>query len=692
MLKKLTLALAALFLISFMANVCAAKNSRAKDRDYYKNTITAARETIWKAITDGHGSCASVAVMDEGRLVYSECFGAADRAANRPVDKNTRFNIGSTSKMFGAVAILLLVDEGKVSLDEKIVKYIPEFQMKDERYKDITVRMIFNHSSGLPGSSFFFGYAKYNQMHKLLLDTLKDASLKHAPGEMSMYCNDGFTLAEIIVEKVSGKKFMDFLAERVFKPLGMKNTGVSVGECGLENIAEYYDVKTGKKYPPELVEIYACGGISSTAEDLCKFGNSFNPKSGRKILSAASLGEIRKNQPYLYYDKLRHRPMMSEFGWEYSNIDELEAKGIQALGKGGNTMCYSANLQIAPDHGISIGVLINGHISGELLTRPVLDALLKDKNLMDAPKDAAKKPVEAQKVPEELLKFAGIYAKDMGPFKVVFNKNNDGLEMIPLQPVKSEKTPDGKPADSDKNKKDDKDDKTPAEGAIAFTYNGGVFHNFEKDEKCYFTEIDGRQYIVAHKVKTYGVDYIQMQKLDELKNPVSFKIDMIDKIWLVRNEKPYILAGSINTAKVEFYKELPGYADFSGIKKIETPDYASITGKIFRDQAEMRLVDMNGETWIKSNYGLCSPADSARKLASGVNRVIIKSEGFNEWLKAEKGAIVKFEKPMNGRVIVLDEEKAIYDSVADKDEVYVPEKGFIFLAGEPGDVFKVTAR
>ncbi|HOT77681.1 MAG TPA: hypothetical protein PK467_17985, partial [Candidatus Wallbacteria bacterium] len=224
------------------------------------------------------------------------------------------------------------------------------------------------------------------------------------------------------------------------------------------------------------------------------------------------------------------------------------------------------------------------------------------------------------------------------------------------------------------------------------TYNGGVFHNFEKDEKCYFTEIDGRQYIVAHKIKTYGVDSIQMQKLDEIKNPVSFKIDMTDKIWLVRNEKPYILAGCINTAKAEFYKELPGYVNFSGIKKIETPDYASIAGKVFRDQAEMRLVDMNGETWIKCNYGLCSPADSARKLAAGVNRVIIKSEGFNEWLKVEKGAIVKFEIPLKGRVIVLNEEKAVYDSAVDKDEVYVPEKGFIFLAGEPGDVFKVTAR
>jgi CubicO group peptidase (beta-lactamase class C family) len=677
-------------MIFFAAASVAAKSSRVHGHEYYKNTITAARETIWKAITGGvNGSCATVAVMDEGRLVYSECFGAADRAANRPVDKNTRFNIGSTSKMFGAVAILLLVDEGKVALDEKIVKYIPDFTMKDERYKDITVRMIFNHSSGLPGTTFYFGYETDGGMHKLLLDNLKNASLKHAPGAMSMYCNDGFTLAEIIVERLSGKKFMDFLAERVFKPLGMKNSGPSVGECGSKNIAEYYDLKTGKKYPPEIVEIYACGGISSTPEDLCRFGNSFNPKSSNKLLSAASLAEIRRNQPYRFYRELKHRPMMSEFGWEYSNLDELEAKGFQALGKGGNTLCYSTNLQILPDEGITIALMVNSHASGEALTRPILDALMKDKNLITPPPVTAKKPVEPQKVHEGLLKFAGIYAKDMAPIKVSFNKDNNGIEISPLKPLKPA---DKEKKSGDKNKAAGKDAPPPAAPPLAYVYNDGLFHDFEKDEKYYFTEIDGRSYFVAHKIKTYGVDMIICQKLDEIKNPVSFKTDITGKAWLVRNEKPYVLAGCIAIGNTDLYAELPGYVNFAGIKKIETPQYASIAGTVFRDQADLSLIDVNGETWIKSNYGLCSPADGARKLMTGINRVVIKSENYNEWLKVEKGAIVNFEKPQKGRIIVVTEEKAIYDSVADKDEIYAPEGSFIFLAGTAGDLFKVNAR
>ena len=679
--------LIALLMAFFMTAAAEAKTRRVPDVEYYKNTMVAARETIWKAITDGHASCATVAVMDEGRLVYSECFGAAERATSRPVDKNTRFNIGSTSKMFGAVSILLLVDEKKVSLDEKICKYIPEFTMSDPRYRDITVRMIFNHSSGLPGSTFYFGYKTSGEMHKLLLANLRDMKLKHAPGEMSMYCNDGFTFAEIIVERVSGMKFMDFVAERIFKPLGMKNSGSSVGECGSKNIAEYYDLKTGKKYPPEVVEVYACGGISSTAEDLCKFGQSFNPKSPNKILSDASLAEIRKNQPYLFYDALRHRPMMSEFGWEYSNLDDFQTKGFQVLGKGGNTQCYSTNLQIVPDEGISIGLMVNSHASGEALTRPILDALMKDKNRVTPPPVTAKKPAEAQKVPDALLKFAGIYAKDADPFRIAFSKDSNGIDITPLEALDNQKKP------GDDKKSAEKGPKAPAAPpALSYVYNDGLFYDNAKDEQYYFTEFGGHQYFVAHKIKTYGVDMIMYQKLEENKNGVSLKKDINAKRWLVRNEKPYILAKMVGIGKTEFYAELPGYINFSGLKKIETPEYAGIAATAFRDQSDLRLIEMNGETWLKMGYCLLSPAESVRKLIPGVNRVVIKSENYNEWLRVEKGAILSFEKPEGGRIIIATDDEPIYDSVTDKDEFYAPEGSFIFFAGKAGDIFKAVAK
>ena len=105
----------------------------------------------------------------------------------------------------------------------------------------------------------------------------------------------------MIVERVSGQKYIDFLAERIFRPLGMDHTGESVGMSG--RVAEFYD-PDGKKYPREVVGVLGAGGLSSTAEDLCCFADSFM-SSGRQILSPFSLAEILKVQPTSFAASLK---------------------------------------------------------------------------------------------------------------------------------------------------------------------------------------------------------------------------------------------------------------------------------------------------------------------------------------------------------------------------------------------------
>lgn len=99
-------------------------SAQVSPRPEYRNAVANARETVWKAINSGQGSGMSVAIMERGEFVYSEGIGVAERAQNRAVDRSTRFNIGSVSKMFAAVAILLLVDEGRVELDAPVVRHI----------------------------------------------------------------------------------------------------------------------------------------------------------------------------------------------------------------------------------------------------------------------------------------------------------------------------------------------------------------------------------------------------------------------------------------------------------------------------------------------------------------------------------------------------------------------------------------
>ncbi|HOT75481.1 MAG TPA: serine hydrolase domain-containing protein [Candidatus Wallbacteria bacterium] len=662
------------FVIALAASVCEAKNSAAAYDEKYKNAITAARETMWKAITGGQGSGASVAVMDNGKIVYSEGIGVADRAKNSPVNKYTRFNIGSTSKMFVAAAVMILADEGKVMLDCPVVKYIPEFTMKDPRYKDITVRMLFNHSSGLPGTSTATGYEADAETHKVLLEAMSRAFLKHRPGAMSIYCNDGFTLAEIIVEKVSGMKFMDFVQKRIFKPLGMKNSGASTGEILPENAAFYYDPATGKKHPHEALSVYGAGGLSSTAEDLCRFGYSFC-EGGPALLSKAALSEMRKTQPTSFSDKLRGPQMMEQFGWEYVNLATYAAQNVQVMAKGGNTTYNSSDMQIVPEKGIAVSIIISGKASGEALARPILDGVMKDKNIARPKVKDVKKPVEAQTVPDELASYEGVYTSDSKIASLKFDEDKKGFGIYEAQ------------------RGCGANDKMPETPIYAFRYNAGFFYNHEKNLKCYLTDVDGVKYIVLSDIDNYEVDSLAFQKLEPVKNPVSMKIDMNGKTWLIRNARPFIVYGSIMPVVSDSIKGLAGYIDFCGAKKVESPDFASIAATSFRDQAELYLVEKEGGIWALSGPNLFSRDGCAKKIEPGVNRVFIGIDNYNEWLKVEKGAILGFEKPDKGRIMILKGESTLFDSVVDDNkEIYAPEGSYIFFAGSAGDVFKATVR
>ncbi len=640
----------------------------------YPQTISTAREVLWKAISSGVNS-ATVAVMDGGNIVYSECFGPADRVENRLVDANTRFNIGSTSKMFVAVGILLLVDEGKLDLDDPVVKHIPEFTMPDERYRDITVRMLFNHSSGLPGTTFLFGEDPGRDLYMLLLDNLKETYLKHDPGAMSIYCNDGFTLAEMIVERLSGQKYMDFLAEKIFKPLGMKNTGPSIGEMG-GNVAEYYDPGNGKKYPLETVLVHAAGGLSSTPEDLCRFGDSMAP-GGNNILSRVSLEELLKEQPTTSVGWFKGDALYNSFGWEHAWLPYYRDRGYQVLGKGGNTVYYSTGLQILPSERIAVAVIISGQASGEGLTSPILDALMEDKGLFDREAQVVAKPVKPQSIPPEMFPFAGYYADDMTAVQFVFDQEKQTLNIYPILPCPAEGNGERVPA-------------------LVLTYNNGYFHNFERKMRCYFLKEKGNTFLVVEKIPVYGSDVWIFQKLEEIQDPVKLSVEMDGATWLARNmpaltmvdEDPFLVRSSLNP-------DIPGYLSFCGVMKIDEPAYASIAATAFRDQRDLRLFRKNGEIRVRTGLFVFSEENVAATVKDGKNRIIIGAEGENEWMRVLSKSILSFEKPQNGRVLVMTARKGVpmlFDSDVDSGEIYAPAGSFVFLAGFPGDVFEVTAR
>jgi CubicO group peptidase (beta-lactamase class C family) len=635
-------------------------SAQVAPRPDFANTIAKARETAWKAITSGQGSGVTVAIMERGRLVFSEAMGVADRAQNRAVDRNTRFNIGSVSKMFAAVAILMLVDEGKMDLDAPVFLYIPEFTMADARYRDITVRMLLNHSSGLPGTTAFIGFEPDASTQGLLLATMKHSALKHDPGAMSMYTNDGFTLVEIIIERRTGRKYLDFLAERIFAPLGMTHTGASLGEIVEVNVAEYYEAKSGKKYPREVVPMYATGGLSSTAEDLCRFGDSLMPY-GKALLSQASLRELLSPQPTPFADKLRQSQEFGEFGWDYAK--RIGATGMLVLAKGGNTGFYSGNLQILPAERIVIALIASGKASGDKLTEPILAGLLQDRRIAD--QSGVVRPAESQPIPAAVDRYAGYYVMESGVLKVSIDSSRHKLGVTPMAGG------------------------TPPS---ALTYSDGYFYGPHADTRYYFGTAAGQDFIVASIVGLTGHDSVVFQKLEAIRQPVTLGAPMQDELWLIRNAPRSMELFEDQNVMVtsHSYDELPGYVDFKGVRKIERTDYAGMAATMLRDQTDLVLLPGDGGTWVKTGQILWSAATAAPKLDTGSASVTIGGAGFNEWRAIGQGAALRFVPPdSRGRVIIVTRDEMLHDNLVDGNDAYAPEGSYIFFAGAAGDTFRV---
>ncbi|MDR7868280.1 MAG: serine hydrolase domain-containing protein [Sporomusaceae bacterium] len=631
-----------------------------------------ARTEIWKDINAGATGSAAVAIMDDGKFVYSEGFGMADREKGIPVDRHTIFNMGSVSKVYVATAIMLLVDEGKVDLDQPVTRYLPEFTMADERYKDITVRMTLNHTSGIPGTTGAnnFGFAFNKDVYKDTLDTLALSNLKHRPGEMNPYCNDGFTLAEMIVVRVSGQSFPDFLNERVLRPLGISNTGPGVGmrqETKTVRAAKYYPPGRLHAEPLEVLSVLAAGGLSASAEDLCRFADSFAGK-GPQILSAKALAEIKKVQSPEFNGKLRGPDVSFGLGWDVTDHERYRVQGIKVLGKSGGTGTYTTMMFAVPDKRIAVAVIASGARSGAIaIADRVLEAYLVDKGLMKKEVKAVTPPVKAQPAPESLRAFAGYYATGNALYKVALDIEKGALTVYNVAG----------------------ETETPV---VTGVYNNGYFH--AKGEMLYFTVSGDRRYLAKHD-PAWMVDTISSEKIEPVAAPVKLAAQVEGRKWLRRNAKPF--EGSMGVADyvVEggLIKALPGYIEFGGVKRIESPLFAGMPVKSMRDLSELRLVDRDGRLWAWCNGALFMPADMAATLEDDKATGVIGADGFAEWLKVTEDSVLSFAKPAQGRVLVYDAAGALlYDSVLDSGEVFVAAGGFVAMTGNAGDAFTVMAK
>lgn len=300
---------------------------------------------LLKAMVKPDYTACSYAFMQDGKIVCADAIGVIDKINNQPITTDCTFNVCSISKIYCTVCVMQLVDEGLIQLEDKVADILPEFTMKDERYKDITVRMCLDHSSGLPGTQwkhFSVNTTSKFDYYSEVLNYLSNSTLKADPGTYSTYCNDGFTLAEMVVSKVRNMPYEDVLRKYITEKIGAKSTNTTYTIH-----SDYPLVSEGKK-PKEYFPIQGAGGITTSMIDLCKFGQLFlEPNSiiseKSKALMAKSWGTTFLESDLgaidfgLGWDLVRHHDPDYDFG-----------DGV--LAKGGNSMFFSSRLIIVPKY------------------------------------------------------------------------------------------------------------------------------------------------------------------------------------------------------------------------------------------------------------------------------------------------------------------------------------------------------
>ncbi|MGH9971179.1 MAG: serine hydrolase domain-containing protein, partial [Pyrinomonadaceae bacterium] len=216
--KRLVSAIAIILLVG-LSSPGMAQSAGASDREL----TTAINEALEKTFKPDEPGAAVIAVKD-GKVIFRKGYGLANVELGVPVEPDMVFRLGSVTKQFTAVAILMLAEQNKLSLDDDITKFLPDYATKGHK---ITIEQLLTHTSGIKNYTslpeWLSGWRK-DMTVKEIIDLFKDQPMDFAPGERWSYSNSGYILLGAIIEKVSGQTYQEFIEKNIFTPLGMKHS------------------------------------------------------------------------------------------------------------------------------------------------------------------------------------------------------------------------------------------------------------------------------------------------------------------------------------------------------------------------------------------------------------------------------------------------------------------------------------
>ena len=312
----------------------------------------------------------AIAVDRNGANVLSRAYGMADLDHDLALSPSSVFHVASISKQFVAASIVLLQQQGKLSFDDPVRKYIPELP---DFGKPVTIRHLLHHTSGLRDQWSLLTMAGWRMGDDVIRDedvlwvVSRMKELNFTPGDRHLYSNTGFTLLAQVVKRVSGKSLRAFTQDEIFTPLGMTHTHFRDNHAEIVKNMAYGWERHGDTYNMSnpVFDTVGASSLVSTAEDLLLWERNFdNPKVGGRTLVDTLMTEFTLNDG----KKIPYR-----FGITVGNY-----RGLQVVGHGGADAGYRADLERFPEHHLAVAILCNAVVNTSRLTQQVAEIYLGD--------------------------------------------------------------------------------------------------------------------------------------------------------------------------------------------------------------------------------------------------------------------------------------------------------------------------
>jgi len=357
----------------------------------------------------------SIAVMKNGEIIKAEGYGYANLEHMVPAKPETIYQSGSVGKQFTATGVMMLVEEGKVSLDDPITKYFPG---GPESWKKVKVRHLLSHTGGISNKLYDQINMREDQTEEQILKKIAALPLDFEPGEKWSYSNPGYVLLGILIHKASGNFYGDFLQERIFKPLGMGTTRIINESDIIPNRAAGYVMEKeqikNQSWVAPMINTTADGSLYFTVLDLAKwdaalYTEKLLKKSGQEQMWTPTKLNSGKVEQY-------------GFGWGFDEI-----RGHKLIAHGGSWQGFTTYIGRYVDDKLTIVVLTNFAASNPgSIAKGVAGIYNQDLKPIE--------PVEVKIDPKILDSYVGDYQLETS-YIILISKENDRLMgLAPEQP------------------------------------------------------------------------------------------------------------------------------------------------------------------------------------------------------------------------------------------------------------------